>query len=122
MRTGLGLTFICAGAILAFAVTTNTSVFNLHTAGWVFMIVGVIGLVLPRRTYGWLGRRMVRRTRTWGRGGRGVRVEEVAVRPYMTYNPDSTGLRTGLPARPTAGEAPADPDGETEVIEDVYEP
>lgn len=123
MRTGLGLTFICAGAILAFAVTTNTSVFNLHTAGWVFMIVGVIGLVLPRRTYGWLGRRMVRRTRTWGgKGGRGVRVEEVAVRPYMTYNPDTTGLRTGLPARPTPSEAPADPDGETEVIEDVYEP
>jgi len=63
MKTGIGLTFICVGAILAFAVTTNTSVFNLHTAGWVIMLVGVIGLLLPRRTYGWLGRRMmVRRT------------------------------------------------------------
>ena len=60
MRTGIGLTFVCVGAILAFAVTTNTSVFNLHTAGWVIMLVGLIGLVLPRRTYGWLGRRLRR--------------------------------------------------------------
>lgn len=123
MRTGLGLTFICAGAILAFAVTTNTSVFNLHTAGWVIMIIGVIGVVGPRRTYGWLGRRMVRRTRTWGgRSGRGVRVEEVAVRPYMAYTTDTTGLRTGLPTRQAAAEEPVEPDGETEVIEDIYEP
>jgi len=123
MRTGLGLMFVCAGAILAFAVTTNTSVFNLHTAGWVFMVIGVIGMGLPRRTYGWIGRRIVRRTRTWnGRGGRGVRVEEVAMRPYMTYKPDTTEVRTGLPARPAAAEAPVEPDGETEVIEDVYEP
>lgn len=125
MRTGLGLMFICAGAILAFAVTTNTSVFNLHTAGWVFMIIGIIGLGLPRRTYGWLGRRLVRRTRTWNGGrGRGVRVEEVAIRPYMTYNSDTTGTRAGLPntSATPATEAPVDPDGETEVIEDVYEP
>jgi hypothetical protein len=113
---------ICAGAILAFAVTTNTSVFNLHTAGWVIMIIGVIGLVVPRRAYGWLGRRMVRRTRTWEGGGRGVRVQEVAVRPYMSYNTDTTGLRTGLPTRQAAADEPVDPDGETEVIEDIYEP
>ena len=51
MRTGTGLAVIAIGAILAFAVTTNTSVFNLHTAGWVLMIVGVIGLAIPRRGY-----------------------------------------------------------------------
>lgn len=127
MRTGVSLAVICAGAILAFAVTTNTSVFNLHTAGWVFMIIGAIGLFVPRRTYGWLGRRMVRRTRTYlggpgGRGTRGVRVEEVAVRPYMSYNPSNSGLTAGLPARTVPAEAPIDPDGETDVIEDVYEP
>jgi hypothetical protein len=32
MKTGMGLALIAVGAILAFAVTTNTSVFNLHTA------------------------------------------------------------------------------------------
>jgi len=31
MKTGMGLALIAVGAILAFAVTTNTSVFNLHT-------------------------------------------------------------------------------------------
>jgi hypothetical protein len=118
MRTGASLAFICVGAILAFAVTTNTSVFNLHTAGWVIMIIGVIGLVVPRRTYGWLGRRMVRRTRTY----RGGQVEEVAVRPYMTYHPDTTGQR-GLPGGPTvtAAETIEDPSRDTELIEDIYE-
>lgn len=126
MKTGAGLAFICVGAILAFAVTANTSVFNLHTAGWIIMIIGVVGLTIPRRTYGWLGSRMVRRTRTWGgrgpRGDRGVRVEEVAVRPYMTYHTDTSGLRAGLPARSAPAQERLDPDGETEVIEDIYEP
>ena len=55
MKIGSSLALICVGAILAFAVTTNTSVFNLHTAGWVLMLIGVIGLLLPGRTAGWLG-------------------------------------------------------------------
>ena len=41
MKTGVGLALIAVGAILAFAVTTNTSVFNLHTAGWVLIIIGL---------------------------------------------------------------------------------
>lgn len=108
MRTGVGLAVVCVGAILAFAVTTNTSVFNLHTAGWVLMIVGIVGLVLPRRTYGWLGRRLVRRTRKYP-GGRVV--DEVQVPPYVAYKPGTSPLRAGLP--------PAS--SETEVIEDIYE-
>ena len=40
MKTGVGLALIAVGAILAFAVTANTSVFNLHTAGWVLIIIG----------------------------------------------------------------------------------
>jgi Domain of unknown function (DUF6458) len=117
MRTGVGLAVICVGAILAFAVTTNTSVFNLHTAGWVLMIIGVIGLCVPARTYGWLGRRLVRRTRTY----RGGRVEEVAVRPYMTYDPGNARVRPSLPRPTLMTEEPVGAD-ETEVIEDVYEP
>jgi hypothetical protein len=117
MRTGVGLALICAGAILAFAVTTNTSVLNLHTAGWVLMVVGLAGLVIPRRTYGWLGRRMVvRRTRPYTRG----RVEEIAVTPYTTRDPGTTQMTSGLAQRPTM--LNGDPvDGDTEVIEDVYE-
>ncbi len=58
MKTGVGLALIAVGAILAFAVTTNTSVFNLHTAGWVLIIIGIIGIAIPRRGYGWVGRRV----------------------------------------------------------------
>ena len=69
MKTGASLTLICIGAILAFAVTGNTSFFNVHTAGWVLMLIGVIGLLLPKRTGGWLGRRLlVRRTYPGGQG------------------------------------------------------
>lgn len=129
MKTGIGLSFICVGAILAFAVTTNTSVFNLHTAGWVIMLIGIIGLLLPRRTYGWLGRRMlVRRTYP------GNRVEEIPVPPYIARNPGTSRIQAGLPPRPTLLDDPGtDPvanaskgsrrpgPGDTEVIEDLYE-
>jgi hypothetical protein len=130
MRTGAGLALICVGAILTFAVTTNTSVFNMHTAGWVLMIIGVAGLALPRRTYGWMGRRLVRRTRFYPDGRQ---VEEAAVPPYAAYNPGTSRIRAGLPARPTLLTEPLDDDpdtrpgyrpranGETEVVEDLYE-
>src|ERR1700759_3188972 len=57
MKTGAGLALIAVGAILAFAVTSTPSGFNINIAGWVLMIVGVIGLALPMRTYGWVGGR-----------------------------------------------------------------
>ena len=96
MKIGSSLALICIGAILAFAVTANTSVFNLHTAGWVLMLIGVIGLVLPGRTAGWLGRRvLVRRTYPGGR------VERVPVQPYVARTPATRrpgrGCRPGPP-------------------------
>jgi hypothetical protein len=100
MRTGIALGFICLGAILAFAVTGNTSVFNIHTAGWVIMLVGLIGLFLPRRNRNWLGRRVVvRRTRDYP--GAPENVEEIPVPPYLARNPGTARLEAGLPARPT---------------------
>ena len=101
MRTGIALAFICLGAILAFAVTGNTSVFNIHTAGWVIMLVGLVGLFLPRRNRQWLGRRVVvRRTRGYPNGQDGP-VEEIPVPPYLARNPGTARLEAGLPARPT---------------------
>jgi hypothetical protein len=73
MKTGVGLALIAVGAIFAFAVTTNTSVFNLHTAGWVLIIIGIVGIAIPRRGYGWVGRRVTTRQT---RSRRGARVEE----------------------------------------------
>jgi len=135
MKTGTGLAVIAIGAILAFAVTTNTSVFNLHTAGWVLMVVGVIGLAIPRRGYAWVGRRLFVRQARWRPGNR---VEEVVYPAYVNRNPASTRVQAGLPAPgalgspeasshidatrdlttdPTMGPRP----GESEIVEDVYE-
>jgi hypothetical protein len=108
MKIGSSLALVCIGAILAFAVTTNTSVFNLHTAGWVLMVIGVIGLLLPNRTAGWLGRRLlVRRSYPSGR------VEQIPVPPYVARNPGISALERGLPSRPTLL------DTEDDLIEDA---
>jgi hypothetical protein len=146
MRTGIALGFICIGAILAFAVTGNTSVFNIHTAGWVIMLVGLVGLFLPRRNRAWLGRRVVvRRTRSYPGGPDGP-VEEIPVPPYVARNPGTARIEAGLPARPTlmTEREPGEPDPmedaenqapaatqptaptprtapQTEIIEDLYE-
>jgi hypothetical protein len=96
MKIGSSLALICIGAILAFAVTANTSVFNIHTAGWILMLIGLIGLLMPKRTAGWLGRRLlVRRTYPGGR------TEHIPVPPYVARNPGTAALEAGLPSRPT---------------------
>ena len=59
MRTATGLALVAIGAILAFAVTTSPSFLNLQVAGWILILTGVAGLLVPRRGYGWLRRRVV---------------------------------------------------------------
>ena len=130
MKTAMGLVLIGIGAILAFAVTTNTSVFNLHTAGWVIMLIGLLGLALPRSGYNWVGRRLfARQARLRPRR----QVEEVTYPTYVNRNPANTRVQAGLPAPGALGEEPAgrtdstadlstEPrPGETEIVEDVYE-
>lgn len=141
MKTGSSLALICVGAILAFAVTANTAVFNIHTAGWVLMLIGVIGLLMPKSTAGWLGRRLLVR-----RSYPGGRIEHIPVPPYVARNPGTAALQVGLPSRPTLLDqqdqgdlieeaenpayrpgtgrspgAPASSGTATEVIEDLYE-
>ena len=135
MKTGTGLAVVAIGAILAFAVTTNTSVFNLHTAGWVLMIIGVIGMAIPRRGYAWAGRRLFVRQARWRPGNR---VEEEVIYPaFVDRNPANTRVRAGLPAPGAVGSPEAathveatrdlstDPadlrPGETQVVDDIYE-
>lgn len=113
MKIGSSLALIGVGAILAFAVTANTAFFNIHTAGWVIMLVGVTGLLMPRSTAGWLGRRLlVRRTYPGGR------VEHIPVPPYVARNPGTASLRAGLPSRPTL----LDDDRAADLIEEAEGP
>jgi Domain of unknown function (DUF6458) len=59
MRTATGLALVAIGAILAFAVSTSPSFLNLQVAGWILILTGIAGLLVPRRGYGWLRRRVV---------------------------------------------------------------
>jgi hypothetical protein len=120
MKTGASLALICIGAILAFAVTGNTSFFNIHTAGWVLMLIGVVGLLLPTRNGGWLGRRLLVR-----RSYPSSRVQHVPAQPYVTR---TTAIEASVPSRPTLLDTDDDlieetrpPAATTEVIEDLYE-
>jgi hypothetical protein len=135
MKTGTGLAVIAIGAILAFAVTANTSVFNLNTAGWVLIVIGVIGLAIPRRGYAWAGRRLFVRQARWRPPNQ---VEDVVYPTSVNRNPANTRVQAGLPAPGALGSQEAtahidatrdlstDPTreprrGETEIVEDVYE-
>jgi Domain of unknown function (DUF6458) len=46
MGIGVSLILIAVGAVLAFAVHVSTSGFNLHTIGWILLIVGALGALL----------------------------------------------------------------------------
>ncbi len=46
MGIGVSLILVAVGAILALAVNTEVSGLNIHTVGWIVLIVGAVGLVL----------------------------------------------------------------------------
>lgn len=46
MGIGVSLILIAVGAILAFAVHVTTSGFNVHTVGYILLVVGAIGILL----------------------------------------------------------------------------
>ena len=56
MKSATALTTLAVGAIFAFAVTAHPSFLNLQILGWVLMLTGITGLVIPRRGRGWLRR------------------------------------------------------------------
>jgi hypothetical protein len=46
MGIGVSLILIAAGAILAWAVNASTSGFNIHTIGYILLVVGIVGVLL----------------------------------------------------------------------------
>ena len=46
MGLGVGLILSAVGAVLAFAVNTEVSGVNIHTIGWILLIVGIVGILL----------------------------------------------------------------------------
>jgi predicted anti-sigma-YlaC factor YlaD len=46
MGLGVGIFLAAVGAVLAFAVNAQVSGVNIHTIGWILLIVGIIGIVL----------------------------------------------------------------------------
>ena len=101
MRTGTGLTLLAIGAILAFAVTANTSVFNLHIAGVVLMLTGLAALLLPQRSRAWLNRRLVQRRTRRSRNGTLVETRETTYPPYVVTNPGIEAAEPDLPTSPS---------------------
>jgi hypothetical protein len=104
MRMGTGLTVVAIGAILAFAVTSSPSFFNIQIAGWVIMLTGVVSMVLSRRPdYSQLLRRLRPRARVVQRN-----TETRALGPGQVFQlPPDPGSPPGE-ARPSAAEATAD--------------
>jgi hypothetical protein len=46
MGLGVGILLAAAGAVLAFAVNADVQGVNIHTIGWILLIVGIIGILL----------------------------------------------------------------------------
>lgn len=81
MKTATGLTLVAFGAILAFAVSASPPGVNINVVGWIVMLTGVAGFLIPRRASSWLRSRVLVRTGSGkpGSGAPGSRVPGSAV-------------------------------------------
>jgi hypothetical protein len=92
MKIATGLTLLAVGAIFAFAVRTSPPGVNIHTVGWVIMLTGVAGILLPGRASGWLRRARitVRRNlaeQAFGRRDRAGHSDRDSYPPYVLRDP-----------------------------------
>ncbi|HEX4833843.1 MAG TPA: hypothetical protein VH478_22440 [Trebonia sp.] len=102
MKAGGSIALIAVGAILAFAVSGSPSFLNIHTVGYVLIIVGVVGLYFQRRA--WTSRQVTVR-RTSGSAPGVTEVTEMAEEeppPYVMTNPGRSRAEAGLPPEPMA--------------------
>jgi len=65
MGLGVGLILSAVGAVLAFAVNTTVSGVDIHTIGWILLIVGIVGILLSLIFWSsWAGPGYLSRRRT----------------------------------------------------------
>lgn len=107
MKTATGLALVAIGAILAFAVTGHPAFLNVQVAGWVIMLTGAAGMLVPKRGYGWLRRRVIR---TPVRSASVPDADDQRFSPYVMLNP----------AGQAAVRDPAEQADNGEVVEDYY--
>ncbi len=75
MGLGVGLILIAVGAIMAWAVHVSTHGFNIHTVGYILLVIGIIGALLSMIFWSKLGRTRLHHQRPRAAdGGRGVNV------------------------------------------------
>jgi hypothetical protein len=110
MKTASGLTLIALGAVLAFAVNGHPWFLNLQICGWILIIIGAIGLVMPRRGYGWLRRQVVVRRGPGGQQAAGIQPERDP--RYIMISPAAAGVAgaagdvsPGMPEMPASSDA-----------------
>lgn len=103
MKTVTALIVMAVGAVFAFAVDLHFSFLNLQAAGWILILLGTAGLIVPRRGYGWLRRQLVVRR---GPDGRPVAdFQRQNVPPYLMINPAGVpGAAFDTAAGPAAAE------------------
>lgn len=87
MKTATGLMLIALGAILAFAVNGHPSWLNIQVVGWVIMLTGGVGMLIPDAGYAAVRRRVIRRR--IGTDGPVTEVYERRYPPYIRLNPQS---------------------------------
>jgi len=65
MGLGVGLILAAGGAVLAFAVNTTVNGVDIHTIGWILLIVGIVGVLLSLTLWSsWAGPGYFSRRRT----------------------------------------------------------
>jgi hypothetical protein len=73
MGFGVSIVLVAAGAILAFAVSATVQGVNIHTVGWILLIVGIVGFVLSMIFWSsWAGPGYFTRRRTYIDDGPGA--------------------------------------------------
>jgi|HubBroStandDraft_6_1064221.scaffolds.fasta_scaffold451891_1 hypothetical protein len=66
MKSSTGLTLAAIGAILAFAEHGHPPGLDINAVGWVLLLVGIIGIIVPPGSHRWIRQRLIMRDGTYG--------------------------------------------------------